>query len=120
MESALEQLIKMLSQIAPEVWHLALRQVWVDTILAAVIYVLFSIVTLVAVYGVKWIWKKIEDWDKYGDGRDFARIAVSILACVLLFIWFLATFFGLLDFILPRLLNPEWFAIKALSKLLPK
>ena len=120
MEGTLEQLIKALSQVAPEVWRLALRQVWVDTVLAIVIYVLLSIATLAAVYGVKWTWGKTEKWNEYGDERAYVRAAIIILACIMFFIWFFAIFFGLLDFILPRLLNPEWFAIKALSKLLPK
>ena len=120
MESALEQLIKMLSEIAPGVWHLALRQVWVDTVLAAVIYILFSIATLAAVYGAKWAWGKTEEWDENGDERAYVQAAIIVLACAMFFIWFFATFFGLLDFILPRLLNPEWFAIKRLSDLLPK
>ena len=119
MESTLAQLIKMVSETAPEVWRLARQQVVVQTVTGLMAYVFFTIVFGGAVkWGIDW-WKKPLGDGEYKCDKEFGQIGVGIGLAVGMMAWVFATAVGLFGYIVPRLLNPDWYAIEVLRSLLP-
>lgn len=119
MESVLAQLIEMVSETAPEVWRLARQQVVVQTVAGILTYTFFTIVLgIVVKTGINWL-KKPLDNHGYNSDRDFDRLIVGMGFIIGMTVWMMATGFGLFRYIVPRLLNPDWYAIEALRSLLP-
>ena len=98
MEEALWELAKAMEGIAPDLWRIAMKQVAVT---AQLNLMMFIICAIALVASVAFICKESDSVFIFGGS-----IAIA----------FLSVFFGVgcILFALPRLLNPEFYAIKLL------
>jgi hypothetical protein len=97
-------LVKGLQQIAPEVWRIAVRQVYAEVAGQAVILFVLLFLMFIA---LPWVWRRIGTWKD--DPENIAGgIGVTVLAGEVFF-----AIAALIDAmgIVQKLVNPEWYAI---------
>jgi len=94
-----DAVIAAITDVAPEVWEIMVRQQYVYAITISV-----GLVASMIVFVLGFWWAVKEDWD---EGPWIAIVGIfGIVTAVLILM-------GILD-AMPRLLNPEYYAIKAL------
>lgn len=118
MEKTFEQVVKMLQEVAPEIWAAALRQVYVQIAQNIAWVVFLTICAYGFIYAMCYIYAPEHNvtWtEKEKDDNRCEYLAVRLVALVIWFICISGTFIG---GILPRLMNPNWYAIEVLRSLL--
>ncbi len=107
--SALTELVKSLQTVAPEVWRIALRQVYANVAGACLILVLCVFIIVVSAWLAS---GRPASGSDDGDGF-WTFCAVIFLFAVIIGGWVSVG-------VVQRLINPEWYAIELLRSLLPR
>lgn len=101
MNEAIQELLGTIQTMAPHVWEVYIRQVWIQGIQQAIVLV---ILIAVAVWASKIAYKNWEDeWDT--DHKFIFGLLMVILFCFIIPLSMSVT---------GRLLNPEFYAIQGL------
>lgn len=108
MEEMLWEIITRLETVAPHVWALAMRQVWVDAVISGII----GIICLAFTQRV-FVWTR---QNAQGDEYDAAMYWL-LFGCCALFIG--GTGLALFNNVLRALFNPQWWAIQKIVNLVP-
>jgi hypothetical protein len=101
----LQQLIDLVSATAPELWRIALRQVWANVATQSFVAIICVIFTGVSVWGTKKVYK----WEKKRSDV-FGSILLGIFGiggCGI-------TTLVMIGNIIPQIINPEYYAIQTL------
>ena len=122
MDELIYELIELMKQTAPELWRIAQRQVVVKTVQVS-IGLVFAIAILCVCYVVikkLYVWRKSDDFDDGGYSDDdmhfFLLCLVTGSVSVFTFLWLTQ----LLDNIIELLINPEYYAIQEIIKLVKR
>jgi ABC-type multidrug transport system permease subunit len=116
MESTLEQLVKMLSEVAPKIWEIAVQQVYAQIIQTFVFLVVFTTIMFIVAYFINWIHRPENNLEETETKRESLRIDGQLYVFSLFLIW-LSTFCVVIIKIVPKLMNPDWYAIEILRGL---
>lgn len=107
----LEDLVAVVQQTAPELWRIANRQVYGD-VARSILWIAFGILALyVCVRVIKYGKKQVDDnyMSAWEIGLVFSCVGTAIVALLIVI--------GL-DSLISRIINPEYYAIKALMALI--
>ena len=107
MDEMLKQLIDMMKTLAPEIWAIYLKQIYVSTIMAWI----WSGISLIIMGGSLYFVTKLVN--KYSDTDDEGYIFISSLF-VAIFVVMLIVLGINLDMAIRYGLNPEYYAIQLL------
>lgn len=119
MDELIYELIELMKQTAPELWRIAQRQVIVKTVQVSVGLIIAITLLFVCFLVIKklYTWKRSDDFDHSGCNDDNFHMFVGCLitgaVSFLTFLWFT----DLLDSIIGLLINPEYYAIQEIIKL---
>ena len=105
MESTLNQAIEYIRNIAPAVWAILMKQVYSNAIVSTVGCIIFIIVTVAFLWGIRYCIKRHEK-DSYSEWE----MGVLFLSTGT-FITSLISFFALVD-AFQKFYNPEFYAIQ--------
>lgn len=100
MNEAIQELIQMLQDVAPKIWEVFMRQVMVNTIMYAIIFLLVSAGLILYIKYMQSIWESQDTEDK---------IYLTSGVIVFLLVWV-----PLVVAIVGRTYNPEYYAIMLL------
>lgn len=117
MDKLLTELINMVKNAAPALWAIARRQVLVESIEWAIGFVFFVGLCVLLLIWWKHInaWKRSEDFGGYSDDAEYDTqkwiiIAMSVLMACINVLVILPEVYG-------RLINPDYYAIYVLIRL---
>jgi len=108
MEEALLEILARLEAVAPHVWALAVRQVWVDAVIGSIIGIICFAVTQRV-----FVWARREAQRNKHD----APMYWILFGCCAFFVDGIGL--ALFNDVLQALLNPQWQAIQKIINLVP-
>ncbi len=118
MEKTLEQLVKMLQEVAPEIWAVALRQVYAQVAVNALWVVATTIAAILIWYAGKIFIVPNQNYYPVHRQEVKAQEDRMYYNALTFAVWFVFICIFVLDGIVPKLMNPNWYAIEALRSLL--
>ena len=111
--SELVALVRALREVAPEVWQIAVRQVTVQAVLGL-------LWTAVGLLGSVGSWKlAVSLWRKHKE-NEYEIWDMGAAFSFVLAVFFVGLTIMALAATLPRIINPQWYAIELLRNLLPR
>ena len=109
----MEELIELLKNIAPQVWEILIRQVYVDAFSYMAWSVVLAIASILLGKHAKYFFKKYQSGNEWND-YDFPAILLAIVAVVSTIIAVMLLFISIKEII-----NPEFYAIQYLINAVP-
>jgi len=116
METQFLELIEWLKSIAPSLWNIAVKQVYLNSILSFVYAIILVVVSTILVRYLAKNWEKWDDSYDLGDTMKQAGFAVTTIIVLMVTVVFVIN--ALVTF--PQIFNVEYFAIQNLFNLLPQ
>lgn len=109
------ELVRALSAVAPDIWRIALRQVWLETLQFGLWAGVALLVLVLSLVGLKKATRK-----EAKEAYDSDDAAVWGLACLMVAVIAGIVFMVAATALISYIGNPEWEAVRILRSLLPR